>query len=79
MLPNKTDNTATLLIVSVCLQRVQVIRSSVRAMGCVFLRVNCVMDTHNAATTAMKPTVLASIVCTSIYCLYFTVIILLLL
>jgi len=59
--------------VSACVrvQRVQIIRFSVRAMGCVFLRVNCVMATRSAATTAMSTTVLALIVSTGMrikYC-----------
>ena len=51
-------------IARVCVQRVQIIRSSVPVTECVFRRVNCVMATHSAGTTAMRATALASTVST---------------
>lgn len=38
--------------------RVQVTRSAVSVMDCVFRRVSCVMGTHSVLITVTKPTVL---------------------
>jgi len=51
-------------------QRVQIIRFSVRVMGCVFLRVNCVMATRSVAIKVMRPPAFPAIVvgfCCDIY------------
>jgi len=45
-----------------CMQHVQVIRSSVSVMECVFRRVSYVMATHSVVITAMKPTALTTTV-----------------